>query len=93
MSNRKLKYTAVQASTLEALVSTLNDDKYEYRNWVTERVSYENLVSGIYRHLNSYRNGEDYDKESGKLHLAHIMGRCVMLIESGEAGTLYYDAE
>lgn len=61
-------------------VLTLGAIKYEDRNW--ERgLSWTETYASVIRHLNAFMNGEDYDKETGLLHVSHAQAGCSFLAE------------
>lgn len=63
-----------------AKVLTMGAAKYTARNW--ERgMSWSSVLGSLSRHLEALKGGEDYDKESGLLHSAHIMCNAAFLTE------------
>jgi uncharacterized HAD superfamily protein len=44
--------------------------KYEKRNW-ENGLSWSETIDSLERHVQAFKNGEDYDEESGEFHLAH----------------------
>ena len=68
----KLRYDLVNTKAHEDFVQVLTDGaiKYAARNW--ERgLSWTSVIASLKRHLAAIENGEDFDKESGRLHIAH----------------------
>jgi hypothetical protein len=55
-------------------------EKYGLNNWRKGR-SWISFANAIMRHTWAYISGEDHDKESGLLHLAHIGCTAVFLID------------
>lgn len=54
-----------------ATVLTKGAEKYEPRNW--ERgFSWSSVLASLKRHLTAFELGEDYDPETGLLHIDHI---------------------
>lgn len=54
--------------------------KYGERNW--ERGMKWSRVSGpLLRHMNAFMSGEDYDPETGELHIAHVLCNAAFLSE------------
>ncbi|MFW6242711.1 MAG: dATP/dGTP diphosphohydrolase domain-containing protein [bacterium] len=51
-------------------VLTMGAEKYEDRNW-ENGMSWTSVLASLKRHIAAFENGEDYDQESGKLHIAH----------------------
>lgn len=46
-------------------------EKYGFENWKKD-LDPKRIKKALLRHLKSYLQGELYDKETGKTHLAHI---------------------
>ena len=68
----KLRYDLVEPHAFEDFVQVLTDgaNKYFDRNW--ERgLSWTSVLASLKRHIAAIEKGEDYDKESGRLHIAH----------------------
>jgi hypothetical protein len=68
----KLRYDLVHPKAFEDFVQVLTDGavKYYDRNW--ERgLSWNSVLASLKRHIAAIEMGEDYDKESGRLHIAH----------------------
>lgn len=71
-NNGKLRYDLVQPKAHEDMVEVLTDGamKYTERNW--ERgMSWTTVLQSLKRHIAAFEKGEDFDPESGKLHMAH----------------------
>ena len=45
--------------------------KYSPNNW-ENGCAWTDTYNSLQRHLNAWRDGEDYDQESGLLHLGHV---------------------
>src|SRR5213592_2208484 len=59
-------------------VMRLGAEKYEPRNW--ERgMDHGRLYGAALRHLLAYWDGEDFDPDTGKSHLAHALCSVLML--------------
>lgn len=56
-------------------------EKYERHNW-KKGMPVSEIMDSLLRHAMRFNLGEDYDKESGKLHVAHMMWNCAALIET-----------
>jgi uncharacterized HAD superfamily protein len=69
----KLRYDLVQPYAHEQMVKilTLGANKYAERNW-ENGMKWTTVIASLKRHLAAIEKGEDYDKESGELHAAHI---------------------
>jgi hypothetical protein len=68
----KLRYDLVEPHAFADFVQVLTDgaEKYFDRNW--ERgLSWTSVLASLKRHIAAIEKGEDYDKESGRLHIAH----------------------
>lgn len=63
-----------------AEVFTFGADKYGERNWEMG-MKWSNIIASLERHLNAIKRGEDFDKESGLLHAAHLGCNVMMLLE------------
>src|SRR5665213_559065 len=63
-----------------ARVLTLGAEKYgkdNYRNGM----AWSKVIASLERHLNAFKFGEDFDKESSINHAAHIMCNAAFLLE------------
>lgn len=78
----KLRYDLVPPSLIAGVadVLTFGAAKYDAHNWknVDDKSRY---VSALYRHLEAWRAGEEFDDESGKPHLHHAATNLAFLIE------------
>lgn len=63
-----------------AEVFTFGAIKYEPHNW-TRGMPWSTVIASLKRHLLAHESGEDYDKETGLLHTAHIMANASFLTE------------
>lgn len=69
----KLRYDLQHTTATEGLVKVLTKgaEKYSERNW--ERgMKWSNVISSLKRHLAAFEAGEDYDPETGELHIDHL---------------------
>jgi hypothetical protein len=68
----KLRYDLVEPKAFEDFVQVLTDGavKYDPRNW-QKGLSWTSVLASLKRHIAAIERGEDYDKESGRLHIAH----------------------
>jgi hypothetical protein len=80
----KLRYDLIPAGPLQELanVYTYGAGKYADRNW-ENGIKWGRIFAAIMRHLWAFWRGEDFDKESGQLHLAHAAWGCFALLEYG----------
>ncbi len=69
----KLRYDLVQPKAFEDFVQvlTIGAEKYFDRNW-ENGLSWCSVLASLKRHVAAIEKGEDYDKESGLLHIAHV---------------------
>lgn len=63
-----------------AKVLTRGAEKYAERNW-EKGMKWSKVLASLKRHVAAFENGEDYDKETGLLHAAHIMCNAAFLVE------------
>lgn len=68
----KLRYDLVEPRAFEDFVQVLTDgaNKYFDRNWESG-LSWSSVLASLKRHIAAIEKGEDYDPESGRLHIAH----------------------
>lgn len=69
----KPRYDLVQPLAHADMVQVLTDGakKYDERNW--ERgMSWTTVLQSLKRHIAAFERGEDYDLESGRLHMSHV---------------------
>lgn len=68
----KLRYDLVHPQAHEDMVKvlTMGAEKYFDRNW-ENGLSWESVIASLKRHIVAIEKGEDYDPESGLLHIAH----------------------
>ncbi len=78
----KLRTDLIPASSTEALaeVLTLGSKKYAPRNW-QKGMAWSNVISSLKRHLLAFEKGEDFDTETGLLHMKHILTNAAFLVE------------
>lgn len=69
----KLRYDLVQPDAHKDMVKviTMGAEKYEDRNWELG-MKWSVVIQSLKRHLEAFERGEDYDKESGELHISHL---------------------
>jgi hypothetical protein len=69
----KLRYDLVEPRAHRDMVEilTMGANKYFDRNW-ENGLSWTSVIASLKRHLDAIERGEDYDPESGKLHIAHV---------------------
>ena len=71
----KLRYSLIPPIALKSLaeVLTFGAEKYAPNGWQTVINAEERYLDAAMRHLESYRNGESTDPESGLHHLSHLL--------------------
>lgn len=69
----KLRYDLVHQWAHEQMVKVLTkgSEKYSERNW-EKGMPWSKVLASLERHLSAIKQGEDYDKETGELHVAHV---------------------
>lgn len=78
----KIRYDLIPVYSQKqyAMVLTKGAEKYGDRNW-QKGMSWMSVVSSLERHLQAFKQGEDFDSETGLLHTAHIMCNASFLSE------------
>lgn len=69
----KLRYDLLHPTAQEGIVKVLTKgaEKYAPRNW-EKGMPWSDVISSLKRHLAAIEKGEDYDAESGLLHIDHV---------------------
>jgi hypothetical protein len=69
----KLRYDLVNPDAHRRMVEilTFGAQKYDARNW-EKGMPWSRLIASLKRHLAAIEAGEDFDPESGKLHIDHL---------------------
>lgn len=69
----KLRYDLVHPRAHEGLVKVLTagSKKYAERNW-EKGMKWSSVIASLKRHLAAIERGEDFDKETGLLHIDHV---------------------
>jgi len=62
-----------------AKVFTKGAEKYAERNW-EKGMSWQSVLASLERHKEAFKKGEDYDKETGLLHMAHVAWNALALV-------------
>lgn len=77
----KTRYDLIEPFALEQLanVFTKGSEKYADHNWL-KGLKWSGIASSLKRHLAAYENGEDFDKETGLLHVAHVAWNAMALV-------------
>lgn len=81
-NNGKTRHDLVPqfAQNQYAKVLTKGSEKYAERNWELG-MRWSKVIASLKRHLEAFESGEDFDKETGLLHTAHIMCNAAFLTE------------
>jgi len=69
----KLRYDLVQGDAHKDMIEvlTMGANKYSDRNW-ENGMNWTTVIASMKRHIAAIERGEDYDPESGLLHVAHV---------------------
>lgn len=69
----KLRYDLVHPVAHEGMVAVLTKgaQKYDERNW-EKGMKWTTVLASMKRHIAAFEKGEDYDPETGLLHVDHI---------------------
>jgi 5'(3')-deoxyribonucleotidase len=78
----KLRFDLVPPFAQEQYVRVLTEGakKYNAHNWEMG-MDWCKFIASLERHLHAFKLGEDYDQESGLLHMAHVMCNAAFLLE------------
>jgi hypothetical protein len=78
----KLRYDLLPWDCVEQVVDilTYGAEKYAAEDWKIVDDAKNRYFSALLRHLVAYKQGEDLDQESGKLHLAHMATNALFLL-------------
>jgi 5'(3')-deoxyribonucleotidase len=61
-------------------VLTFGAEKYDKDNY-RKGMKWSKVIGSLMRHINAFRAGEDFDKETGIYHIAHAMCNLTFLLE------------
>lgn len=72
-NENKIRYDLVDAFAHQKMVEvlTVGAEKYGDNNW-RKGFQWLDVIASMKRHTEAYLQGEDYDQETGKLHMAHV---------------------
>jgi len=78
----KTRHDLIPAFAVEqmARVFTIGAEKYNPGNWL-KGMEWSKVLASMKRHINAFERGEDFDQETGLLHMAHAMTNAAFLIE------------
>lgn len=76
----KLDWTMLPFGAIEEILKVMDYGarKYERDNW--KKVEPNRYIAASFRHIVAELKGEDYDKESGFLHLSHLACNTLFLL-------------
>ena len=77
----KLRYGLIPPEATEELakVLTYGAKKYKSNNW-KKAEDFSRYIDALYRHLEAWRGGQEFDEESGLSHLSHALTNIAFLI-------------
>ena len=77
----KPQWSQIHYKSVEPMIRVLEfgAQKYNKKNW-QKPMDLEEIQESAQRHLAAVMDGEIYDKESGELHMAHVMTNCMFWI-------------
>lgn len=79
----KLQYDLIPFECLDELAGILTYGCVKYgkpSGWESVPNMENRYFAALMRHLSAYRQGEQYDPESGRLHLSHALCNVVFLL-------------
>ena len=78
----KPRYDLITPFALEELAKVLTKgaEKYAPHNW-QRGLSWSSVLASMQRHIEAFKKGEDYDKETGLLHIGHVLCNAMFLAE------------
>lgn len=78
----KTRYDLISpfANKILSDVLTSGAEKYGSHNW-QKGMSWSKVIASLKRHLAAIENGQDFDNESGILHVGHLMCNAMFLAE------------
>jgi len=78
----KIRYDLIPQYAQEqyARVLTKGSEKYTERNW-EKGMDWSVVIASLKRHVAAFERGEDFDKETGLLHTAHVMCNAAFLTQ------------
>jgi 5'(3')-deoxyribonucleotidase len=78
----KTRHDLVPAFAQEqyAKVLTKGAEKYAERNW-EKGMAWSKVIASLKRHIIAWEQGEDFDQETGVLHMAHVMCNAAFITE------------
>jgi 5'(3')-deoxyribonucleotidase len=78
----KARFDLVPAGAVESLARVMTKGAVKYTEWNWAKgMPWSTVLASLERHLNAFKKGEDYDPETGLLHVEHIAANAAILIE------------
>jgi hypothetical protein len=80
LSKDKLQFDLIPEEQLEEMVRVMMSGlkKHKKNDWMAG-YPWSYYYNALRRHISSFWKGEDFDKESGELHIAHAACCCLIL--------------
>lgn len=77
----KLRYDLLEPYAIEQLVKifTMGSKKYQPNNWL-KGLPWMDVIASLERHLAEFKKGDDFDKESQLLHMAHVAWNALAIV-------------
>lgn len=77
----KIRYDLLEPFAIEQLakVFTKGAQKYAPNNWL-KGLPWMDVAASLKRHLAEFEKGEDYDNETGLLHMAHVAWNALAIV-------------
>lgn len=78
----KVRYDLLPNFAINQMACVLSEGakKYAERNWELG-MEWSKCIASLKRHIEKFESGQDYDEETGLLHIAHAMTNCAFLTE------------
>lgn len=82
LNTGKVRHDLLPINAVEqmARVMTKGSEKYAERNW-ENGMDWSKCLASLKRHVAAFERGEDYDPETGLLHMAHAMTNAAFITE------------
>lgn len=81
----KLRWDLVPEDALEEVVKILHAGANRYGDWNwldnADEVKYTRYINALERHFKDFKRGEDFDNDSGRYQLAHIICNALFMLQ------------
>lgn len=79
----KARYDLMPFAALDEVASVLSHgaEKYGEDNWRNVPNANSRYIAAALRHISAYQQGNEFDKETGRHHLAHAVCSLLFVIE------------